>query len=67
MVIPDDAQFQAEYKKDLLNGVTIITGNVLDASGNKRKLSVIPYYAWSHRGPGEMAVWLPRKTHTETK
>jgi DUF1680 family protein len=20
----------------------------------------IPYYAWSHRGPGEMAVWLPR-------
>jgi len=19
----------------------------------------IPYYAWAHRGPGEMAVWLP--------
>ncbi len=61
MVIPDDAKFQAEYKKDLLNGVTIITGDVLDASGSKRKLTAIPYYAWSHRGPGEMAVWLPRK------
>jgi len=21
----------------------------------------VPYYAWSHRGEGEMAVWLPRK------
>ncbi len=61
MVIPDNAEFKTEYKKDLFNGVTVITGNVLDKSGNKRKLSAIPYYAWSHRGPGEMAVWLPRK------
>jgi DUF1680 family protein len=22
--------------------------------------SAIPYYAWAHRGPGEMAVWLAR-------
>jgi DUF1680 family protein len=22
--------------------------------------TAIPYYAWAHRGPGEMAVWLPR-------
>jgi len=61
LLIPDDAKFQAEYKKDLLNGITVITGNVLDKSGKKRKLLAIPYYAWSHRGPGEMAVWLPRK------
>jgi len=20
----------------------------------------IPYYAWAHRGPGEMAVWLTK-------
>ena len=23
------------------------------------KLTMIPYYAWCHRGAGEMAVWLP--------
>ncbi len=23
------------------------------------KLTLIPYYAWNHRGPGNMAVWLP--------
>lgn len=25
------------------------------------RLVAIPYYAWAHRGPGEMAVWLHRK------
>ena len=63
MVIPDDTIFQTEFKKDMFNGVTVITGDILDESGNKRTLTAIPYYAWSHRGPGEMAVWLPRKPH----
>ena len=62
MVIPDDAEFKVEHKKDLLGGINIITGDVSDKSGNERKLTAIPYYAWSHRGPGEMAVWLPRKS-----
>jgi DUF1680 family protein len=62
MVVPDNAEFQTQYKKDLLNGLTVITGDILDESGNERKLTAIPYYAWSHRGPGEMTVWLPRKT-----
>lgn len=61
LVIPGDAELKTEYRKDLFNGVTVITGNVLDRSGKERKLLAIPYYAWSHRGPGEMAVWLPRK------
>ncbi len=62
LIIPDDAELQASFQKDLLGGVTVISGNVSDASGKERKLSAIPYYAWSHRGPGEMAVWFPRKT-----
>ena len=62
MVVPDNAEFQTQYKKDLLNGLTVITGDILDESGNERKLTAIPYYAWSHRGPGEMTVWLPRKS-----
>lgn len=61
LVIPDDAELKAEYRKNLLGGVSVITGTVSDTSGNKRKLSAIPYYAWSHRGPGEMAVWFSRK------
>ena len=24
-----------------------------------RMLTLIPYYAWAHRGTGNMAVWLP--------
>jgi len=23
------------------------------------KLTLIPYYAWAHRGEGDMEVWLP--------
>ncbi len=61
MVIDDDAELKAEYRKDLLGGVTVITGNVLDETGEKRELTAIPYYAWAHRGSGEMAVWLKRK------
>lgn len=61
LVIPDGVEFQTEYRAELLNGLTTITGDVSDQSGKRRKLTAIPYYAWSHRGPGEMAVWLPRK------
>ncbi|MFC1570140.1 hypothetical protein ACFL4L_07890 [bacterium] len=42
----------------------MIQGDVCDQSGNKRRLSAIPYYAWPHRGPGEMAVWLKRKSES---
>jgi DUF1680 family protein len=61
LVVPDDAEFQAEYKSDLLNGVTVINGKAVNKSGEQRELTAIPYYAWAHRGNGEMAVWLPRK------
>jgi DUF1680 family protein len=61
IVIGDDAELKVEYRKDLLGGVTVITGDVSDETGRKRELLAIPYYAWAHRGPGEMAVWLKRK------
>jgi DUF1680 family protein len=49
LVLSDDTQFSIEHQDDLLNGVTVIKGQALTA---------IPYYAWAHRGPGEMAVWI---------
>ena len=57
--VPDDAALQEEYRPDLFQGVTVITGKVL-ANGIPVTLTAIPYYAWAHRGSGEMAVWLRR-------
>lgn len=27
----------------------------------QQTLTAIPYYAWAHRGPGKMAVWVKRE------
>lgn len=67
LVSPDD-DFKAEFKHDMLNGVTVLKGNAYGLysskggdSVTKKKQTVIfiPYYAWAHRGEGEMAVWIP--------
>ena len=50
--------FQYEYDKELLNGLGVLKGSVLrDNSSQPFDFKAIPYYAWSHRGVGEMAVW----------
>jgi DUF1680 family protein len=61
LILPDDTKLQSKHNSDLLNGVTVITGNVVDEAGKQRELTAIPYYAWAHRGSGKMAVWLWRK------
>ncbi len=72
MMLPDDAKLKAIYQPDFLNGVTKITGEGLLLSYNddgestnkeKHNFAAIPYYAWSHRGPGEMTVWIAREEH----
>ena len=76
LVLPDDKPLASEFRKELLGGVQLITGAVYriregseaqTGGGSKRipfteeiTFSAIPYYAWAHRGPGEMAVWLAR-------
>jgi DUF1680 family protein len=59
--IPDDAMLESDYCPDLLHGISTITGKV-KVKGAVTQLTAIPYYAWAHRGPGEMAVWLHRST-----
>lgn len=54
IVLASDPKFTAEHRKDLLGGVTVITGVAKDG----RKITAVPYYAWDHRTPGEMAVWV---------
>jgi DUF1680 family protein len=56
--LPDEMEFSTELHPDLLGGICVINGNVPDGSA---PITAVPYYAWSHRGIGEMAVWLPRK------
>jgi DUF1680 family protein len=70
LVLPDDARLEARPRPDLLGGVTVVAGRALallpGADGRsvvtqEQDFVAIPYYAWAHRGEGEMAVWLPRR------
>jgi DUF1680 family protein len=54
LILPHDPKFTAEYCKDLLGGVTVVRG--VDRDGHA--IQAVPYYAWDHRKPGAMAVWV---------
>jgi len=73
ILLPEDAGLKAEFDPDLLGGVVAITGQarVIDDSDWDGELyrqypprlkpytiKAIPYYAWDHRQPGEMRVWI---------
>lgn len=55
--LSDSTDLDVSVNQDLLGGVSTIVGKT---SGGKDFMA-IPYYAWSHRGVGEMAVWLKRE------
>jgi DUF1680 family protein len=70
MIIPNNATFTTEFKADVLNGVEIIKSNVpavvvsndgSSVSTVNQSFIAIPYYAWAHRGKGEMMIWFPTK------
>ena len=67
LVLPDDATLTPVPRADLLGGVTVLegTGQRVTATDSRRStapvpLRLVPYYAWNHRGAGEMTVWMPR-------
>jgi DUF1680 family protein len=69
LFVPDGAPLEARYQPDILSGVETVSGKVSGTRYDERKknivesedrLTAIPYYAWAHRGPAEMIVWLPR-------
>jgi uncharacterized protein len=49
--LSDSEVLETHHEPALLGGITII---------KSKNLMLVPYYAWSHRGEGEMAVWLKR-------
>jgi hypothetical protein len=61
IVVPDRAAFTVERRPELLGGVSVLRAAASTRDGRPRQLTAIPYYAWSNRGPGEMAVWFARK------
>lgn len=69
LLLGDNAEFTESFEKDLLGGIVTITGkgraySRLENSSVIHKaqtIKLIPYYAWNHRGAGEMAVWLARQ------
>jgi DUF1680 family protein len=58
LTISEQTVFNHQHRPELLGGVTMIQGR---DSKTGKALKIIPYYAWSHRGVGEMAVWLRRQ------
>lgn len=56
--LPIDLEFEVEFKPDLLGGINILKSEPTEGLPG---LVAIPYYAWSHRGIGEMTVWILRE------
>jgi hypothetical protein len=49
------ATLAVKERPDLLGGIVQITAAPQDGG---ETMTLIPYYAWCHRGPNQMAVWL---------
>ncbi len=60
LALDESSQLRAEHSPDLLGGLTIVHGSALDTQGRSLDFTAIPYYAWGHRGDGQMTVWLNR-------
>jgi DUF1680 family protein len=68
LIVPDDAALSVEFQPDS-PGVATISGEAQTAKrtldgeivpDGGRPFVAIPYYAWAHRGRGEMTVWPAR-------
>ena len=69
IIMNREPEFELVERPDLLYGLNQLKtdAQVLSYDDNGRlvaedvKLTLIPYYAWCHRGSGSMAVWLPQE------
>lgn len=69
--LADDVALTPEHKSDLLGGVTVLEGETSGVYRSEdgtirsrpKAITMIPYYAWCHRGANEMQVWLPRSAN----
>ena len=69
LLLKDDAPLEYRFQPNLLNGVGTLHGQVMaygvDEKGVESTKEVafqaVPYYAWDHRTPKGMSVWLARQ------
>lgn len=74
VLLNQQPELQVVQQPDLLYGVRTIRTDAQTLSYNAAgklavkdvKLTLIPYYAWAHRGEGNMAVWLPMEVGAAT-
>ncbi len=60
MELPKQGVLNYSFDKNLLGGIGEIKGKAKLGSKTK-SFTAIPYFAWAHRGMGEMAVWINSK------
>jgi DUF1680 family protein len=67
LLLEENSRLTTEFVPDLLKGIQVIKGQAIgyeyaddETSLEKQPqdFTAIPYYAWAHRGKGEMTVWL---------
>ncbi len=54
--IADDPDFKVVDAPDVVGGIKKITA----ATDKPSRLTLVPYYAWNHRGIGKMQVWIKK-------
>ncbi len=78
LAMPRGAVLSERHEPDLLGGIVVLTGDGFASEATDwtdtlyktapparpTKLTAIPYYAWDHREPGEMIVWIPEAIST---
>jgi len=69
LFLDDNAELKSEYRNNMLNGIVVIAGSIHYLQRSKTndhiekietEFLAIPYYAWAHRGKGEMTIWMLR-------
>jgi DUF1680 family protein len=69
LILPEDAKLNAEYRSDLLGGITVLKGalplqSFLAAPGPPVTVTFVPYGVWNNRGPDLMQIWLANRQRT---
>ena len=70
LILADEVRLAARDEPGLLGGVMTLRGpaqRATDSGTKPAELVAVPYYAWCHRGQGEMAVWLARTPATASR
>lgn len=69
LLLPNAVVVTPEYRPEMLNGITVLKADVpaiqihdgSRVTTTTQPFVAIPYYAWAHRGKGEMMIWFPTR------